>query len=241
MTGTYFTRHIISYNHSFRAGSNNYFCTRMKQEIADLRKDYRLKTLNEEDVDKDAIEQFSRWWNEAVASDINEVNAMTLATVLPTGMPDARIVLLKGYDEKGFLFFTNYNSAKGNELSASPKAALVFFWKELERQIRIQGEVEKVSAEESDTYFNSRPVGSRIGAWSSPQSQVIESRHVLEDNVEKYTTEMKNGIPRPPHWGGYRVKPVTIEFWQGRSSRLHDRIVYSLQPNGNWKTARLAP
>ncbi len=213
----------------------------MKKEIADLRKDYRLQTLNEEDVATDAIEQFARWWNEAVASDIDEVNAMTLATITPDEMPSARIVLLKSYDERGFVFFTNYNSAKGKALAAHPKAALVFFWKELERQVRIQGSVEKVSDEESDEYFNSRPVGSRIGAWSSPQSEVIESRHILEDNVEMYTSEMKDGIARPPHWGGYRVKPVAIEFWQGRSNRLHDRIQYINQNNGSWKTVRLAP
>ena len=213
----------------------------MKQEIADLRKDYRLQTLNEEDVAENAIEQFSKWWNEALASDIDEVNAMTLATLAPDGMPSARIVLLKNYDERGVVFFTNYNSAKGKALAAYPKAALVFFWKELERQVRIQGDVEKVSDEESDEYFNSRPVGSRIGAWSSPQSEVIESRHVLEDNVEKYTTEMKAGIPRPQHWGGYRVKPAVIEFWQGRSNRLHDRIEYHLQLDGSWQKVRLAP
>ena len=213
----------------------------IKQDIADLRKDYRLKTLNEGDVAPDAIEQFTRWWNEAVKSNIDEVNAMTLATITPDDMPSARIVLLKSYDERGFTFFTNYNSAKGKALEANPKAALVFFWKELERQIRIQGNVEKVSAEESDEYFNSRPVSSRVGAWSSPQSKVIESRHILEDNVEKYTAGMKDGIPRPPHWGGYRVKPVMIEFWQGRSSRLHDRIRYTLQAGGAWKIERLAP
>ncbi len=213
----------------------------LKNEIADLRKDYRLQTLNESDVAADAIEQFTRWWNEAIASDIDEVNAMTLATIAADGMPSARIVLLKNYDERGFVFFTNYNSAKGKALAAHPLAAIVFFWKELERQIRIQGTVEKVSAEESDEYFHSRPVSSRIGAWSSPQSEVIESRHILEDNVEKYTSEMKEGIPRPGHWGGYRIKPLIIEFWQGRSSRLHDRIEYRLQPDGSWKTARLAP
>ncbi len=213
----------------------------MKQKIADLRTDYRLKTLNEEDVAADAIGQFSRWWNEAAASDIEEVNAMTLATIAPDGMPSARIVLLKDYDSRGFVFFTNYNSAKGKALAASPKAAIVFFWKELERQVRIQGTVEKTSREESNEYFNSRPAGSRIGAWSSPQSEIIEGRHVLESNVEKYTSEMKNGIPRPEHWGGYRIVPVKIEFWQGRSSRLHDRIEYTLQPNGGWKIARLAP
>ena len=213
----------------------------MKNEIADLRKDYRLQTLNEEDVATDAIEQFTRWWNEAVASDIDEVNAMTLATITPEDMPSARIVLLKSYDERGFVFFTNYNSNKGKALAAHPKAALVFFWKELERQVRIQGSVEKVSDKESDEYFNSRPVGSRIGAWSSPQSEVIESRHILEDNVEKYTNEMKEGIARPSHWGGYRVVPAVIEFWQGRSNRLHDRIQYKKQEDNSWKTARLAP
>ena len=187
------------------------------------------------------LNSLHEWWNEAVASDIDEVNAMMLATLAPDGMPSARIVLLKGYDADGFVFFTNYNSAKGKALAASPKAALVFFWKELERQIRIQGNVEKISEAESDEYFNSRPAGSRIGAWSSPQSEIIPNRHILENNVEKYTSEMKEGIPRPKHWGGYRVKPVVIEFWQGRSNRLHDRIEYTLQPDGSWKKVRLAP
>lgn len=213
----------------------------IKPEIAAIRKDYRLQTLNEEDVAADAIEQFSRWWNEAVASEIDEVNAMTLATVDEDDMPSARIVLLKSFDERGFVFFTNYNSAKGKQIEAKPKAALVFFWKEVERQIRIQGDVEKVSDEESDEYFNSRPVGSRIGAWASPQSEVISSRHVLENNVEKLTSEMKDGVPRPHHWGGYRVKPTSIEFWQGRSNRLHDRIKYNLTEDGTWKKERLAP
>ncbi len=213
----------------------------IKPEVAAIRKDYRLQTLNEEDVADNAIEQFTRWWNEAVASDIDEVNAMTLATVEEDEMPSARIVLLKSFDERGFVFFTNYNSAKGKALAIQPKAALVFFWKELERQIRIQGNVEKVSDEESDQYFNSRPVGSRIGAWASPQSEVISNRHVLEDNVAKLTTEMKEGIPRPHHWGGYRVNPIGIEFWQGRSNRLHDRIKYNLEAEGGWKKVRLAP
>lgn len=213
----------------------------IKPEIAAIRKDYRLQTLNEEDVAENAIEQFTRWWNEAVASDIGEVNAMTLATVEEDETPSARIVLLKSFDERGFVFFTNYNSAKGKAIAHHPKAALVFFWKELERQIRIQGEVEKVSDEESDEYFNSRPVGSRIGAWASPQSEVITNRHILEDNVTRLTTEMKEGIPRPDYWGGYRVKPASIEFWQGRSNRLHDRIKYNLEGDGSWKTVRLAP
>lgn len=213
----------------------------MNEHIAALRKDYRLKTLNEEDVAPSAIQQFSRWWNEAVASQIDEVNAMTLATATKDGIPSARIVLLKGFDEHGFTFFTNYSSAKGNTLEDNPKAALVFFWKELERQIRIEGNVEKIDGEDSDAYFNSRPPGSRIGAWASPQSQVIPSRHILEDNVAKYVEQFKDGIPRPPHWGGYIVRPAKIEFWQGRSNRLHDRILYTLQPGNDWKIERLAP
>ena len=213
----------------------------MNEQIAALRKDYRLKTLNEEDVAPTAIQQFRRWWEEAVASQIDEVNAMTLATATPDGVPSARIVLLKGFDDEGFTFFTNYNSAKGKMIEANPKAALIFFWKELERQIRIEGDVAKLSSEGSDAYFNSRPVGSRIGAWASPQSIVIPNRHVLEDNVEKYVEQFKEGIPRPPHWGGYVVKPVKIEFWQGRSNRLHDRILYTLQQDNTWRIERLAP
>lgn len=218
-----------------------YFLPIMNEQIAALRKDYRLKTLNEEDVALTAIEQFSRWWNEAVASQIDEVNAMTLATATKDGVPSARIVLLKSFDEEGFVFFTNYSSAKGKMIADNPKAALIFFWKELERQIRIEGDVVKLNEEDSDAYFNSRPAGSRIGAWASPQSRVIPNRHVLEDNVEKYIAQFKEGIPRPPHWGGYVVKPVRVEFWQGRSNRLHDRIVYTLQASSNWTIERLAP
>jgi pyridoxamine 5'-phosphate oxidase len=213
----------------------------MNEQIAAIRKDYRLKTLNEEDVASTAMQQFSQWWEEAVASLIDEVNAMTLATTSADGIPSARIVLLKSFDDTGFTFFTNYSSAKGKVMEENPKAALVFFWKELERQIRIEGDVEKLDPEVSDAYFNSRPVGSRIGAWASPQSQVIPGRHVLEENVEKYVDQFKEGIPRPPHWGGYVVKPVRMEFWQGRSSRLHDRILYTLQQDNTWKIERLAP
>jgi len=213
----------------------------MNEQIAALRKDYRLKTLNEEDVAPTAIQQFSRWWEEAVASQIEEVNAMTLATATPDGVPSARIVLLKSFDETGFTFFTNYHSAKGKTLEENAKAALVFFWKELERQVRITGNVVKLNSAASDAYFNSRPAGSRIGAWASPQSQVIPSRHVLEENVEKYVAQFKEGIPRPPHWGGYIVQPYHVEFWQGRSNRLHDRILYTLQPDNSWKRERLAP
>jgi pyridoxamine 5'-phosphate oxidase len=213
----------------------------MNKQIAALRKDYRLKTLNEEDVATTAIQQFSQWWEEAVASQIDEINAMTLATATANGTPSARIVLLKSFGEAGFTFFTNYNSAKGKMLEENAKAALVFFWKELERQVRIEGDTVKLNSQDSDAYFNSRPVGSRIGAWASPQSQVIPSRHVLEQNVEQYVAQFKEGIPRPPHWGGYIVKPLKVEFWQGRSNRLHDRILYTLQPDNTWKIERLAP
>ncbi len=225
----------------------------MSNEIADIRKDYKLASLEEADVAANPIDQFTRWWNEAVASQIDEVNAMTLATANAAGVPAARIVLLKGYNPNGFIFFTNYESDKGKNLAQNPHAALVFFWKELERQIRIEGRVEKVSAEESDRYFNSRPASSRIGAWASPQSAVIENRMVIEQNVERYSSIFANdSIERPDHWGGYIVKPTSIEFWQGRSSRLHDRIKYTLENSANnaatdtrsdasWKIERLAP
>jgi pyridoxamine 5'-phosphate oxidase len=213
----------------------------MKKEIADIRKDYMLQTLDESNVEEDAIDQFTKWWNEAVNSAIDEVNAMTLATASKEGVPSARIVLLKDYDERGFVFFTNYNSQKGDEMKMNPHAALVFFWKELERQIRIQGMIEKINSEESDIYFFSRPPGSRIGAWASPQSAIINSRKLLEENIKLYTEQFGENIPRPPHWGGYRVIPFLIEFWQGRSNRLHDRIRYSKNENMGWRIERLAP
>lgn len=214
----------------------------MSSTIADIRKDYMLRSLLEKDVDANALRQFDKWWQEAIHSEIEEVNAMTLATASADGVPAARIVLLKGYDERGFVFFTNYDSFKGLQLAENPRACLVFFWKELERQIRITGLVEKVSAEESDIYYNSRPEGSRIGAWASPQSQVIESREWLEKR-ERTLAKDFTGKPltRPDHWGGYRVKPICIEFWQGRPSRLHDRIQYTLQEDNNWLIERLAP
>ena len=209
--------------------------------IADIRKDYQLKSLSEHEVDQNPFAQFSVWWNEAVQSDIVEVNAMTLSTVTSTGKPSSRIVLLKGYDEEGFVFFTNYSSDKGRQLMQNHFAALLFFWKELERQVRIEGVVSKVSEEESDAYFNSRPVGSRLGAWASPQSQKISDREVLNNELMKFTEQFdQENIPRPAHWGGYRVKPTRIEFWQGRSNRLHDRILYE-QDNDNWQISRLAP
>lgn len=207
-----------------------------------IRKEYMLETLNETDVGSNAIQQFDKWWQEAIISEIIEVNAMTLATATPDGKPSARIVLLKGYDEKGFVFFTNYESHKGKELGANPKACIVFFWKELERQVRIEGTVEKVSSEENDVYFLSRPQGSQVGAWASPQSNVILNRVVIEDNVIKYCEQFtKEPMLRPQHWGGYRLKPQLIEFWQGRESRLHDRLQYTLQEEGTWKIERLAP
>jgi pyridoxamine 5'-phosphate oxidase len=210
--------------------------------IADIRKDYRLKTLSEEEVQPNPFAQFEVWWQEALAAKIEEVNAMTLSTASADGVPAGRIVLLKGYNEKGFVFFTNYQSFKGNHLAENPRASLLFFWKELERQVRITGISQQLSAAENDEYYNSRPAGSRIGAWASPQSQVIDSRQWLEARVDAITKEFEGkNIARPQHWGGYCVKPVSIEFWQGRSSRLHDRIQYALQPNGLWAIERLAP
>jgi pyridoxamine 5'-phosphate oxidase len=213
----------------------------MNHSLADIRRDYKLQSLNEEDVALDPFAQFDRWWHEAVISHIDEVNAMTLATASKQGIPSARIVLLKGYDINGFVFFTNYKSHKGKEMAENPYASLVLFWKELERQIRIDGVIEKIDAAQSDAYFQSRPAGSRIGAWASPQSTVIENRKVIESNFlqleEKFGCE---NIPRPEHWGGYLVKPVSIEFWQGRSSRLHDRIRYTKNEH-HWKIERLAP
>ena len=213
----------------------------MNPSIADIRKDYKLASFDETDAAANPINQFTNWWNDATKSNIDEVNAMTLATVTPKNTPSARIVLLKGYDEKGFVFFSNYLSDKGKELSNNPTAALVFFWKELERQVRIEGVVEKVSEQESDEYFNSRPASSRIGAWASHQSAIIEYRQVIEQNVQKYTEAFGvENIPRPDHWGGYRVMPTLVEFWQGRSSRLHDRIQYRKVEQA-WIKERLAP
>jgi len=210
--------------------------------IADIRKEYKLRTLSEKDVHPDPFKQFDKWWQEAIHSNLEEVNAMTLATAAADGMPDGRIVLLKGFDESGFTFFTNYNSAKGHQLLENPRACLVFFWAVLERQVRISGLVRLAAAAISDEYFNSRPEGSRIGAWASPQSEVIESREWLEKNEEKLKTEGKaDTLHRPPHWGGYVVKPTRMEFWQGRPSRLHDRILYTLGGNGKWTIERLAP
>ncbi|BAU66942.1 pyridoxamine 5'-phosphate oxidase [Stanieria sp. NIES-3757] len=214
----------------------------MNLSVADLRQNYTLAGLDQSDIDPNAIAQFSVWFKQAVEAQLLEPNAMTLATATPDGKPSARIVLLKGFDERGFVFYTNYQSHKGRELTTNNWAALVFWWGELERQVRIEGRVEKVSPEESDAYFHSRPADSRLGAWASDQSQVIPTRQVLDrklaDLAEQY---QEQPIPRPPHWGGFRVIPETIEFWQGRPNRLHDRLRYSLQPEGVWQIERLSP
>jgi len=210
--------------------------------IWDIRKEYKQESLSENDVNDNAIQQFSAWWNEAIKSKIEEVNAMTLATASCDGLPSARIVLLKEFDEKGFVFYTNYNSFKGQQLLENPRGCLVFFWKELERQVRITGLVVKTSAQESSEYFNTRPEGSRIGAIASPQSQVINNREWLENEVQSLLKKMgSTSIERPSNWGGYRLMPTIIEFWQGRPNRLHDRIQYTLQDDGTWKIERLAP
>jgi pyridoxamine 5'-phosphate oxidase len=209
--------------------------------IADIRKDYKLKSLQEAEVAADPFVQFNQWWEEAIASNIDEVNAMTLATVGQDGKPSARIVLLKGIDKNGFHFFTNYESHKAKDIDANNNVALIIFWKELERQIRIEGTTSKLRDEESDRYFFSRPIDSQIGAWASPQSNVISSRTILDENVEAIKNKfVAEKITRPIFWGGYIVIPNVIEFWQGRSNRLHDRLQYSKVEN-TWKLERLAP
>ena len=211
-----------------------------KQELADLRKSYERAELSEDASDANPLKQFELWLQQALDAEIPEPNAMTLATVGPDQRPSTRIVLIKGYDERGIVWFTNYDSRKGHELAANPFAALQFHWIELERVVRIEGRVEKVSAEESDAYFASRPLDSRIGAWASPQSQVISSRAVLVANAARYGAQFALKPPRPPHWGGYRLQPDRWEFWQGRKSRLHDRLRYRLD-GGQWVRERLAP
>jgi pyridoxamine 5'-phosphate oxidase len=212
------------------------------RNIADIRKDYQLQTLDEQEVHPHPLRQFDRWWEQALHAEIDEVNAMTIATVDVDGNPNARVVLLKGLDETGFVFFTNYASSKANEIENHPTVCLVFFWKELERQVRIRGKISKLDAAENDAYFFSRPIGSQIGAWASPQSQVIANRLVLEHRMQAYEKQFaEDAIARPAHWGGYRVMPDEIEFWQGRSNRLHDRIRYRKSEGQAWIMERLAP
>jgi len=215
----------------------------MEPRSTHARKEYEQGVLDEAAVDPDPIRQFAAWYDEAVAAGVPEPEAMTLSTATPEGRPSARIVFLRGFDERGFCFFTNYESRKGRELAANPQAALTFHWAEPERQVRIEGRIEQTTPAESDAYFKSRPSTSRIGAWSSPQSQVIAGREPLEQLFARFRTEHPDdaAIPRPPHWGGFRLIPERIEFWQGRPSRLHDRLQFSREASGGWAIVRLAP
>jgi len=211
-------------------------------DLTGLRNEYAAHGLRRADLHSDPLQQFGAWFAAALAADIRDVNAMSLATSTPDGKPSVRIVLLKGFDERGFAFFTNYDSEKGCQLEANPYAALVFYWVQLERQVRISGAVEKTSREDSAAYFHSRPVGSRLGAWASKQSEIVDARQILDTRLTEMTERFENGdVPLPPHWGGYRVKPDKFEFWQGRPNRLHDRFRYSRQSDGAWQIDRLAP
>lgn len=202
-----------------------------------------IPALNKSNVEPNPIKQFAKWCDEVRAAGVTEQDtiSMTLATATKAGEPDARIVLLKSFDAAGFVFYTNYDSRKGKELAENPHACLLFYWSQLWRQVRIEGSVEQVSDEESEDYFQSRPLGSRVGAWASNQSEVVESREVLEQRFADLSERYGEDVPRPPHWGGYRVKPDVIEFWQGRDNRLHDRLRYRLQADGTWRIERLAP
>ncbi len=207
-----------------------------------FRQQCALQSLNETEVAPDPFVQFRRWFDQALAAQLPEPHAMTLATVTADGKPAARVVLLRSFDDSGFVFYTNYDSRKGQELAANPWAALVFFWVELHRQIRIEGRVQPVTPEESDAYFRSRPWGNCLSAWASRQSQVIGNREVLEQRMQELMAEYQNRVvPRPPYWGGYRVLPTAIEFWQGRPNRLHDRLHYVQLEDGSWRIQRLSP
>ncbi|MFZ2290114.1 MAG: pyridoxamine 5'-phosphate oxidase [Halopseudomonas yangmingensis] len=213
----------------------------MKPTIADLRRDYTRDGLLEDQTPEQPMSLFARWFEQAVETETTEPNAMMLATVDADGQPHLRTLLLKGFDERGLVFFSNYDSAKGRQLAGNPRAAMNFWWHDLERQVRIEGRVERVSAEESDAYYFSRPLGSRLGAWASPQSQVIAGRSVIEQRLQEVERQYADSEPpRPPHWGGYRLLPELVEFWQGRPSRLHDRLNYRLV-EGRWLRERLAP
>ena len=211
-------------------------------DLAKLRSEYSAHGLRRAELHSDPLQQFSAWFAAALAAEIRDVNAMSLATATRDGKPSVRIVLLKGFDERGFSFFTNYDSGKGRDLDANPFAEMVFYWPQLERQVRISGEVERTSREDSAAYFHSRPLGSQLGAWVSKQSEVIDARKVLDARLNEMTERFENGeIPLPPHWGGYRLKPDRFEFWQGRPNRLHDRFRYSRKADGTWLIDRLAP
>ena len=210
-------------------------------DITKLREEYAKSSLLEADAAADPFVQFGKWFDEALKAEVPLPNAMTLATISLDHSPSARIVLLKGFDRHGFVFFTNYDSRKGRELAANGRAALVFFWSELERQLRIEGTVTRVDAADSDEYYATRPLGSLLGAWASLQSQVLPDRATLEQRMEEATRQHGDQPSRPPHWGGFRLKPSQLEFWQGRTSRLHDRLSYVALPDGSWKIRRLAP
>jgi pyridoxamine 5'-phosphate oxidase len=210
--------------------------------MVELEDEFRLPELIESNADPNPFKQFANWYADAEAAGLKLPNAMTLATANRDGVPSARVVLLKGFDEQGFVFYTNYESRKGRELDENPNAALVFYWAELDRQARITGSVTRTTREESESYFRTRPVDSQLGAWASNQSQVISSREVLEEKMRELMSQYEGGsVPLPPYWGGYRLAPVIIEFWQNRPGRLHDRLRYRLQPNGEWLIERLSP
>ncbi len=210
--------------------------------MLELDSEYQLPELIESQIDPDPIKQFAKWYTDAEAAGLKLPNAMTLATATKDGEPSARMVLLKGFDTEGFVFFTNYESRKGREMDENPRAALVFYWSEFDRQVRITGSIERVSRTESESYFHTRPVDSQLSAWASNQSHVISSREVLEEKMRELMMQYEGGdVPLPPHWGGYRLAPASIEFWQNRLSRLHDRLRYALQQNGEWLVERLSP